>query len=55
MSVAVPIRDQNGVARYSLAVIGEEKRMLAKEIDSIREDLVNTAYQLEESLRLLWE
>lgn len=55
MSVAVPIRDQNGVARYSLAVIGEEKRMLAKEIDSIREDLMNTAYQLEESLRLLWE
>ena len=55
MSVAVPIRDQNGVARYSLAVIGEEKRMLDKGIDPIREDLVNTACQLEESLRLLWE
>lgn len=55
MSVAVPIRDQSGVARYSLAVVGEEKRMLAKGIDSIREELVNTVYQLEESLRLLWE
>ena len=49
------IRDRNGVARYSLAVIGEEKRMLVKGIDPIREDLVNTVYQLEESLRLLWE
>ena len=55
MSVAMPIRDQSGVARYSLAVVGEEKRMLAKGIDSIREELVNTVYQLEESLRLLWE
>lgn len=55
MSVAVHIRDQSGVARYSLAVVGEEKRMLAKGIDSIREELVNTVYQLEESLRLLWE
>ena len=55
MSGAVPIRDQSGVARYSLAVVGEEKRMLAKGIDSIREELVNTVYQLEESLRLLWE
>lgn len=55
MSVAVPIRDQSGVARYSLAVVGEEKRMLAKGIDSIREELVNTVYQLEESLRRLWE
>lgn len=55
MSVAVPIRDQSGVARYSLAVVGEEKRMLAKGIDSIQEELVNTVYQLEESLRLLWE
>ena len=55
MSVAVPVRDQSGVARYSLAVVGEEKRMLVKGIDPIREDLVNTVYQLEESLRLLWE
>lgn len=55
MSVAVPIRDQNGVARYSLAVIGEEKRMLDKGIDPIRKDLVNTAHQLEESLQLIWE
>lgn len=55
MSVAVPIRNQQKIARYSLAVIGEEKRMLAKGIDPIREDLVNTAHQLEESLRLLWE
>lgn len=55
ISVAVPLRDQHGIARYSLAVIGEEKRMEAKGIDPIREDLVNTADQLEESLRLLWE
>lgn len=55
ISVAVPLRDQRGIARYSLAVIGEEKRMLEKGMDPIRDDLLKTRDQLEESLRLLWE
>lgn len=53
-SVSVPILDGNGYAAYSLAVIGEEKRMRQKGLDTIRQDLMETANRLSEEHRYIW-
>ena len=47
-SVAVPIRNSQGVALYSLAILGAENRMRQKGMDAIRQELVDTARCLEE-------
>lgn len=53
LSVSVPILDENGYARYSLAVIGEEHRVRQKGLDDIRREVVATAERLTESLRFI--
>ena len=52
-SVSVPIRGENGIAEYSLAVVGAEPRMVEKGIDTIRKELVSTAHRLEQDGKLL--
>lgn len=47
-SVSVPIRNRQGYAIYSLAVLGEEKRIKQKDMDEIRKEVVETARRLEE-------
>lgn len=46
-SVAVPIRSPEGYVVYSLAVIGEEKRMKQKGMPEISEELIETACRIE--------
>lgn len=53
-SVSVPILDGKGYAAYSLAVIGEEKRMKQKGLDTIRQELMETAKRLSEEQRYIW-
>ncbi|MBR4579007.1 MAG: IclR family transcriptional regulator [Oscillospiraceae bacterium] len=53
MSVSVPIFDEQGYARYSLAVIGEEHRFRQKGMDAIRDDVIETCKRLTESLRFI--
>ncbi|MCI8455393.1 MAG: IclR family transcriptional regulator [Lachnospiraceae bacterium] len=47
-SVSVPILDGNGHAAYSLAIIGEEKRMKQKGLEVIQKELMETAKRLSE-------
>lgn len=53
-SVSVPILDGKGYAAYSLAVIGEEKRMKQKGLDVIRQELMEMAKRLSEEHRYIW-
>ena len=46
-SVSVPIRDKSGYAVYSLAVIGEEKRVKQKNMEEIAKVLMDSARGLE--------
>ncbi len=46
-SVSVPIRNSGGRAIYSLAVLGEEKRMHQKGMEAIRMEAMETARRLE--------
>ena len=52
-SVSAPIRGSDGIARYSLAVVGAEKRIREKNIDQIRDEVVRTAQQLEREYQLI--
>ncbi len=52
-SVSVPIRSSQGRALYSLAVLGEEKRMFQKGMDVIRAETMETARRLEEERNLI--
>lgn len=52
-SVSVPILDRKGYAVYSLAVIGEERRIQQKGLDVIRREMVATARRLGEERRLI--
>lgn len=52
-SVSAPIRGSDGVARYSLAVVGAEKRIREKGMDQIRREVVRTALQLEREYQLI--
>ena len=52
-SVCVPIRNNDGIAQYSLAIVGAEKRIREKGMAVIREEVVRTCRRLEEERRLL--
>lgn len=52
-SVCVPIRNNDGIAQYSLAIVGAEKRIREKGMAVIREEVVRTGRRLEEERRLL--
>lgn len=52
-SVAVPIRNSSGIAEYSLAVIGAEKRIREKGLKHIQNEMLLTAHRLEEERSLL--
>ena len=49
-SVTVPIRNRDGIAKYSLCVIGEEKRIFEKGIDNIKAEVLKTTRRLEDEL-----
>lgn len=52
-SVTVPIRNGNGVAEYSLAIIGSEMRIREKGLERIQNEMLITSHHLEEERSLL--
>lgn len=52
-SVTVPLFDRTGKICYSLAILGEENRMHAKNIDSMRAALLDSARQIQELMNAM--
>ncbi len=53
-SIAAPIRNKDGIADYSLSVIGAEQRIQEKGPEEIRREVVLTAQRIEKERLLLY-